>query len=153
MDFPAVPATPCPTPIGLIEALGVSATYVGHNRMDFLVQVATEEIVRRLSPDFESLKNLKVRGIIVTARSAHTAYDFVSRFFAPAVGVNEDPVTGSAHCCLAPFWAQYLGRNDLTGFQASQRGGMVRVRLEGDRVDLMGNAVTVISGSLHATPE
>jgi predicted PhzF superfamily epimerase YddE/YHI9 len=88
------------------------------------------------------------RGVIVTSRSASPESDFVSRFFAPAAGIPEDPVTGSAHCCLGPYWAERLGKDELVGYQASARGGIVRVRLAGDRVKLLGQAVTVIRGEL-----
>src|SRR6185295_16739594 len=102
-------------------------------RFDYLVLVESEPILRSLQPDFRKLIQLKTRGIIVTARSEDPRFDFVSRFFAPAAGIDEDPVTGSAHCALGPFWAQRLGKTDLTGFQASPRGGIVRVRTQGER--------------------
>lgn len=148
LDFPATPEEPAATPAGLAEALGVTPQYVGKNRFDYLVQVASEEIVRGMQPDFTPLRKLPVRGIIVTSQASSPNYDFVSRFFAPAAGVDEDPVTGSAHCCLGPFWAQRLGKQELVGYQASARGGVVRVRLEGGRVRLGGQAVTVLRGEL-----
>lgn len=148
LDFPATPEEPAATPAGLAEALGVTPQYVGKNRFDYLVQVASEEIVRGMQPDFTPLRKLPVRGIIVTSQASSPDYDFVSRFFAPAAGVDEDPVTGSAHCCLGPFWAQRLGKQELVGYQASARGGVVRVRLEGGRVRLGGQAVTVLRGEL-----
>jgi predicted PhzF superfamily epimerase YddE/YHI9 len=114
------------------------------------VLVDSEETLRAIKPDFALLATLRVRGVIVTSRSSTAGYDFVSRFFAPASGVNEDPVTGSAHCCLAPFWRDRLGRSELVGYQASPRGGIVRVRTEGDRVFLGGKAVTVLRGELLA---
>jgi PhzF family phenazine biosynthesis protein len=152
LDFPATleePAEPAP---GLLEALGVSdAIHVGRNRFDYIVEVADEDAVRGLEPDHMLLRTIPVRGVIVTSRaSSTTAADFVSRFFAPGSGVDEDPVTGSAHCCLAPYWAAKLGRNELTGFQASPRGGYVRVRVQGNRVKLGGTAVTVLRGMLVA---
>jgi predicted PhzF superfamily epimerase YddE/YHI9 len=116
--------------------------------MDFLVEVATEAEVRGLKPDLEAIRAVDARGVIVTSRSATPEFDFVSRFFAPGAGIPEDPVTGSAHCSLAPYWAEKLGRNPLTGFQASPRGGVVHVRLDGGRVVLGGKAVTVCSGML-----
>jgi predicted PhzF superfamily epimerase YddE/YHI9 len=151
MDFPARPATACEAPAGLLEALGTKAVFVGSNRMDFLVHVSTEDAVRRLEPDLRALKSVQVRGIIVTAAATTDGFDFVSRFFAPAVGVDEDPVTGSAHCCLAPYWSDKLGRNELIGYQASKRGGTVRVRNAGERVHLVGQAVTVMRSQLLAT--
>lgn len=120
---------------------------------DLLVEMPDERSVRNLEPDFAALERIPARGVIATAvavaeRPADTGYDFVSRFFAPRVGIDEDPVTGSAHCALAPFWAGRLGRDELVGWQASARGGMVRTRLEGDRVVLGGRAVTVWKGEL-----
>jgi predicted PhzF superfamily epimerase YddE/YHI9 len=109
--------------------------------------------VRGVKPDFGRMASLPVRGVIVTARSASPEFDFVSRFFAPAVGVPEDPVTGSAHCCLTPFWAKRLGKTEMTAFQASARGGVVRVRMAGDRVRLSGQAVTVLECRMVAEPK
>jgi PhzF family phenazine biosynthesis protein len=146
LNFPAKPDEPAPTPAGLLEALQVSATYVGKSKFDYLVQVDSEETVRRLKPDFAVLKTLPVRGVIVTSRPASAGFDFVSRFFAPAVGVNEDPVTGSAHCTLGPFWSRRLGKNDFLAYQASERGGTLRVRVNGERIYLSGRAVTVLKG-------
>jgi predicted PhzF superfamily epimerase YddE/YHI9 len=126
----------------------VAAKYVGRTTFDYLVELESEAAVRSLTPDVGALARLGVRGVIVTARSTNGSYDFVSRFFAPGVGIDEDPVTGSAHCGLAPFWGARLGKKELTGYQASARGGMVRVRVEGDRVHLGGHAVTVLRGEL-----
>jgi len=148
MDFPAEVARPADAPAELRDGLGVPTVYVGKNRMDYLVEVESESVVRALQPDFRLLGALPVRGIIVTARSASPDYDFVSRFFGPAAGVDEDPVTGSAHCCLAPHWSAKLGKAALVGYQASARGGVVRTRIEGDRVMLGGRAVTVLVGDL-----
>jgi PhzF family phenazine biosynthesis protein len=117
---------------------------------DTLIEVADEETVRSLAPDFTALKSLPARGVIVTSRSADARFDFVSRFFAPAVGINEDPVTGSAHCVLTPFWSQRLGKASMTAYQASSRGGVLKVRLDNDRVRIAGRAVTVIRGELAA---
>jgi PhzF family phenazine biosynthesis protein len=147
LDFPATPPTPAEAPAGLEEALGVPLRQVGRSRFDYLVEVGSEREVRELEPDFWRLRSVATRGLIVTAAAA-PPYDFVSRFFAVAVGIDEDPVTGSAHCCLSPFWSQRLGRTDLLGFQASRRGGVVRTRLKGDRVVLGGRAVTVLRGEL-----
>jgi PhzF family phenazine biosynthesis protein len=149
LDFPARPSTPIPVPEGLSEALGAPVLHVGRSADDDLVELASEDAVRALSPDFARLASLPVRGVIVTARSAHVPYDFVSRFFAPAVGVNEDPVTGSAHCCLAPFWSERLGKREMLAYQASARGGVVRVAVRGDRVGLAGRAITVLEGELR----
>ena len=146
LDFPAEPAQPVTAPPHLLEALGTTGT-VARNRMDYLVEVADEGVVRRLAPDLGRLKLISTRGVVVTARAA-APYDFISRFFAPAAGVDEDPVTGSAHCALAPWWSERLGRKALAGFQASPRGGVVRVELRGDRVALLGQAVTVLRGEL-----
>ncbi|HEY9408429.1 MAG TPA: PhzF family phenazine biosynthesis protein [Jiangellaceae bacterium] len=152
MDFPALPPEPSPAPAGLVTALGAEPTWVGRSRFDVLAEVADEDTVRRLSPDITALADVEARGVIVTAvADASSPYDFVSRFFAPTVGVPEDPVTGSAHCVLAVHWADRLGPGDgavLTGAQLSARGGVVRVRRRGDRVDLVGRAVTVLDGVL-----
>jgi predicted PhzF superfamily epimerase YddE/YHI9 len=151
LDFPATPAAGLDPPPGLLDALGGGpARFVGLGRFDYLVELADEATVRELAPDLRRLGGLGTRGVIVTAAAAPDAagYDFVSRYFAPAVGIDEDPVTGSAHCTLGPFWAERLGRAELTGFQASRRGGLVQVRPEGDRVLLGGRAVTVVRGQL-----
>ncbi len=151
MDFPAEAEESVTPPDGLLEALDVRASYVGKNRFDYLVEVASEDIVRGIKPDFALLETLPARGVIVTSRSDKTSYDFVSRFFAPRVGINEDPVTGSAHCCLAPYWCRKFASSELVGYQASLRGGVVRVRVEGNRVYLSGQAVTVLRGELLTT--
>jgi PhzF family phenazine biosynthesis protein len=148
MDFPLAPAEPAPPPSGLYEALGVNFATVMRTPFDYLVIVQRAEVVRRLAPDFRKLAQVQTRGVIVTSRSDDERYDFVSRFFAPAVGIDEDPVTGSAHCALAPYWAEILGKMTLTGWQASRRGGEVRVAVFGDRVLLAGEAVTVLRGEL-----
>jgi len=150
LDFPATPAEPAEAPCGLVEALGGGAVWVGRNRFDYLVEVDSEDTVRRLRPDFGTLRQLPVRGVIVTARARDC--DFVSRFFAPASGVDEDPVTGSSHCTLGPFWQPRLGKSEFVAYQASARGGVVRVRLAGDRVRLGGQAVTVLRGELLDCP-
>ena len=148
MDFPATPEEATPAPEGLIDALGASAKYVGKSIFDYIVELESEETVRGLKPDFTALEKIPVRGVIVTSRAAD--YDFVSRFFAPVSGINEDPVTGSAHCSLGPFWRSRLNKTEFVAYQASARGGVVRVRLEGDRVMLGGQAVTVLRGELLA---
>lgn len=149
MDFPAKIAVPAEPPPELLSALGLArAHFVGRNAFDYLVEADSEETVRALTPNYSTLRTLPVRGVIVTARSSRGEFDFVSRFFAPGSGVDEDPVTGSAHTALGPYWAGKLGVNDLTGFQASARGGVVGVAVRGDRVLLNGQAVTVMTGEL-----
>ena len=141
MDFPAKPCGRLIPPPELVQALGCIPEFVGNNGMDYLVEVPSAAVVRAMRPDLVAISRLPCRGVIVTARSDSSEFDFVSRFFAPAVGVNEDPVTGSAHCALAPYWMGKLGKTDLVGFQASPRGGMVKARVGGDRVILSGRAV------------
>lgn len=153
MDFPAAIAKPCAAPGGLEEALGCPLRSCGLNDMDYLVEVADEATVRALRPNFSALAVLPVRGVIVTARSAAAEFDFVSRFFAPAAGVNEDPVTGSAHCALGPFWQAKLGKADFNAFQTSERGGVVKVGVRGDRVLLSGQAVMMSRVELFAADE
>ena len=148
LDFPATPALEAAAPPELERGLGVPLRFVGRTPFDYLVEVESETTVRELAPDLTQLGRLPVRGVIVTAASATAGYEFVSRFFAPAAGVPEDPVTGSAHCALAPFWGARLGRTELSGYQASARGGLVRLRLAGPRVHLGGQAVTVLRGTL-----
>ena len=151
MDFPAEPAEAC-DPGDLANALGSEIVWCGQNRMDFLVQLPDAASVRSCTPDLLRLAKLETRGVIVTAGSDVDEADFVSRFFCPGLGIDEDPVTGSAHCCLAPFWAERLGRTSLTGHQISRRGGVVDCELAGDRVLLGGHAVTVLAGEVLATP-
>jgi PhzF family phenazine biosynthesis protein len=153
MDFPARFHTPAAPPEGLLESVGAApvgaapvAVYSRENI--YLVELENEQAVRALEPDFPHLSRLPVRSVIVTARSADPNLDFVSRYFAPAVGINEDPVTGSAHCALAPYWAAKLGKQEMRAFQASARGGVLRVRLEGERVMVCGQAVTILEGRL-----
>jgi len=148
MDFPAEPEAETAPPDGLASALGVGLRYVGRNRMDVLALLASEAAVRSLRPEMNLLARVKVRGVIVTALADDERYDFVSRFFAPCYGIAEDPVTGSAHCCLGPFWQRRLGKATLVGYQASARGGVVHVEVAGDRVRLGGHAVTVMRGEL-----
>jgi PhzF family phenazine biosynthesis protein len=152
LNFPAKPPHAIDPPEDLIRSLGIppqmTPNYVGFDGADYLVEVDSETTLRELQPDFSRLARFPVRGMIVTSRAQHKDYDFVSRFFAPAAGVDEDPVTGSAHCCLTPFWQQRLDRSELVAYQASARGGFLRVRLEGDRVVLAGQAVTVFQGEL-----
>lgn len=148
LDFPATLEQRCDPPPVLLESLGITnPVYVGRNQFDYLVEVESEDAVRALAPDHARLRTIDVRGVMVTSRSSD--YDFVSRFFAPGSGIDEDPVTGSAHCCLTPYWSARLGKKEMTAFQASKRGGVVRVRLAGDRVKLGGRAVTVLRGALE----
>jgi PhzF family phenazine biosynthesis protein len=149
LDFPSSPPTKISEPSGLIAALGLQEMplYIGKS-FDLLVHVETESVVRGLQPDFSALRLIDTRGIIVTARSDSDAYDIVSRFFAPAAGINEDPVTGSAHCILAPYWSQHLGKDNIRAYQASERGGELLVQLKGDRVLLSGKAFTTLRGIL-----
>jgi len=148
LDFPAEPEASVPPPDDLAQALGVKPKYVGMNRYDYLVEVDSEETVRTMRPDFGLLGAISTRGIIVTSLATSPAYDFVSRFFAPGVGINEDPVTGSAHCCLGPYWRKHLAKEKFVSYQASERGGVVRVHVRGERVGLGGQAVTVLRGEL-----
>ena len=150
LDFPAKELEGVSPPDGLLESLGATARYVGKNEFDYFVEVESEQVVRSLKPDYARLKKFPVRGVIVTARADDARFDFVSRFFAPAAGVDEDPVTGSAHCALAPYWAAKMNKPELVGYQASARGGVVRVRAVGKRVLMSGGACTVVRGELLA---
>ena len=151
MDFPATPPVENEPPPRLGEVFGLEPVWTGRSRFDLFVEAPDEATIRSLDPDYASVAALGARGVIVTARAdAGNAYDFISRFFAPGSGVPEDPVTGSAHCALAPYWAVKFGRDSLTGYQASKRGGFVGVHVVGDRVELTGRAVTVLRGSLEA---
>ncbi|MEU9091644.1 PhzF family phenazine biosynthesis protein [Streptomyces sp. NPDC048428] len=156
LDFPTAPLTPENPPQGLAAALGaepVSVHDTGPHVGDLLVELTDEAAVRGLSPDFAALTAHSRRGVIATAAAASSGcgYDFVSRGFFPAVGIDEDPVTGSSHTALAPFWSARLGRDELTGLQASARSGLVRTSLRGDRTLLTGRAVTVVDGELLVT--
>lgn len=148
LDFPATPAVETDPPAGLLEALGVNPSFVGQSKFDRFVVVDSEQVIRSLTPDFARLREIPMRGVIVTSEMEGDEFDFVSRYFAPGAGVDEDPVTGSAHCCLAPFWSERLGKSELIGFQASARGGTVRTRVKADRVILGGQAITVMTGHL-----
>ena len=149
LDFPSVAPRSVEAPPGLFEALGARGLYVGRNEWSYLVEVESEKIVRNLSPDFAALSRLNDTRVIVTSRSEGDRYDFVSRFFAPSIGIDEDPVTGSAHCCLGPYWMDRLGKDQLMAYQASKRGGEVRVHVVGERVHLYGQAVTVFEAILR----
>jgi PhzF family phenazine biosynthesis protein len=151
LNFPAQPAGPKP-PVWakvLAAALGVKPAFVGKSNEDALVEVAAESTVRKLRPDFKRLAALPARGVIITSRASTKGFDFVSRCFYPAVGINEDPVTGSAHTVLTPYWAARLGKIRMTAYQASERGGVLKVELEGRRVKIAGQAVTVFRAALR----
>lgn len=150
LDFPAKISSAVDSPSGLSEGLGVEAIHTERNDRDLLVEVADEGAVRELKPNLAWVSSLPSLGMIVTGRSKSEEYDFVSRYFAPRAGIDEDPVCGSAHCCLGPYWSKRLGKSELTGFQASQRGGVVRVRVDEERVKLAGHATTVLHGELTA---
>jgi PhzF family phenazine biosynthesis protein len=152
LDFPAM-TLEGPVDTGdVAEALGVPVRSCWLTRFDVLAEVESEAVVESLAPDMGRIGGLSVRGLIVTAKADSPGFDFVSRFFGPAVGVPEDPVTGSAHCALAPYWSSRLGKTAMVAYQASSRGGIVRVRLDGDRVLLGGRAVTVLRGELVEAP-
>jgi PhzF family phenazine biosynthesis protein len=149
LDFPLETAEPCETPAELAEALGVTPIYVGQNRMDYLIEVESEEILTGLKPDFGRLKQVAVpRGFIVTSRSGQSLNraDFVSRCFFPAIGIDEDPVTGSAHCALGPYWANKLGNDHLIALQISKREGLLQLQLTPERIVISGQAVTTLQG-------
>ena len=148
LDFPATPAHEAEPPAGLLDALGIQPSFVGKSKFDKFLVVESEQAVRSIQPDFAKLGQISMRGVIVTSVSDDPRFDFVSRYFAPGAGIDEDPVTGSAHCCLAPYWCERIGKTELSGFQASARGGVVRVRVNGERVILGGQAVTVMKGEL-----
>lgn len=150
LDFPAMPAAAGPLPATILSALGLTAArWTGRNEFDYLVEVESEAVVRGLQPNHHALRSLGARGVMVTSLAeAGQPFDFVSRFFAPGAGIDEDPVTGSAHCALGPYWQPRLGRETLVGFQASPRGGLVRVTCRGDRVGLAGQAVAVYRATL-----
>jgi PhzF family phenazine biosynthesis protein len=153
LDFPGRPVEAVEAvdlPAGLAEAFGAEPTFAGKSRNDYLLELPSEAAVRAAAPDFQRLGALKVRGVILTARAAAGPFDIVSRFFAPGVEIYEDPVTGSAHCLLGPYWTAKLGKPELLAYQASARGGTLKVRVEGDRVKLGGQAVTVLKGRLLA---
>lgn len=152
VDFPADPIEPGEPPPEVGEALGAPPVFYATTGLYALAEVESEAELRSLEPSYERLRGVHPIGLIVTARSSESAFDFVSRFFAPNVGINEDPVTGSAHCSLGPLWGERLGKTEMTAFQASPRGGVVRVRLAGERVILGGQAVTVMRGSLTSEP-
>lgn len=150
LDFPSTPTAETPAPPGLLESLRTKARRVERSRFDFLVEVDGEETVRAIAPDFGGLARIDARGIIVTSRASAPGVDFVSRFFAPAVGIDEDQATGSSHCALAVYWSTRIGKMRMSARQLSLRGGRVEVELVGERVRLAGQAVTVVRGELVA---
>jgi len=147
LDFPDEPVEPAASPAELLRGIGVPLRFVGRNRMDYLVEVESEDVVRDLKPDLRQLGKLEARGIIVTAAGSG-GYDFVSRFFAPRVGVDEDPVCGSAHCALAPYWGQRLAKKSMTARQVSERGGVISIDVGQNRIVLGGHAKTILTGTL-----
>lgn len=148
LDFPTTPARETPSPAGLAEALGVTPTFVGKTSFDYFVTIDDEETLRSLEPDFRALNTVEARGIIVSSVSRDQGVDFVSRFFAPRCGVNEDPATGSAHCALAPFWGEKLGKTEMRARQLSRRGATFDVRWSGDRTFLAGLCSIVARGEV-----
>ncbi len=155
MNFPSTPPAHCSSQAlknQIVEALGISVNEVWDTKFDTMVVLKDACSVRELTPDMTSLAEIETRGVMVTSESDTAEYDFISRFFAPQLGINEDPVTGSAHCCLAPYWSQRLGKSMLTGYQASRRGGRVHCKVTEGRVELSGTAVTVLDGRLLLEP-
>ncbi len=152
LDFPAQPARPVEAPLDLLAAFAVTPRTVARSDLDYLLELDSEAAVRAVQPDIARLRQVETRGVIVTAPSSQDGVDIVSRFFAPRFGLDEDSVTGSAHCTLGPYWAERLGRTTLRAFQASARGGSVRVEVAGPRVHLSGQAITVLRGDLLARP-
>jgi PhzF family phenazine biosynthesis protein len=152
LDFPSEPPHPAATPANLAVMLGAEPLFVGRNRMDYLVELKDEATVRNLKPDFKQIAALStaedVRGIVVTAAGTHSEADVVSRCFYPRFGIDEDPVTGSAHCAIAPYWIPRLGKQEIVAYQASARGGWLRLRIADNRIKLRGQAVTTLRGEL-----
>jgi len=148
LDFPALSQEPFDPPKGLIEALGIEPIYIGKSKSNYLIQVESEDEVRNMKPNYNEIMNIPMHGVMVTSISKSPEYDFVSRFFAPEAGIFEDPVTGSAHCCLGPFWKGKLGKDTFMAYQASHRGGRLKVQVADDRVLLSGEAVMIFRGEL-----
>jgi PhzF family phenazine biosynthesis protein len=147
LNFPIEPAESCEAPAFLVEGLGVTPEYVGKNRMDYIVEVDCEATLLNLKPNFAVLARVGGRGIIVTSKAEAEKYDFVSRCFYPAVGVNEDPVTGSAHCCLGPYWQKKLHKTKFKAMQISARGGVLFLDIRDERILIAGLAITTLQGS------
>lgn len=148
INLPSEPPEEAEAPKSLIEGLGVEPLYTGKNRLDYIVEIKSEEVLRELQPNMEKLRQVNTRGIIVTSKTSSSKYDFISRFFAPDLGIDEDPVTGSAHCCLAPYWAKSMRKYKFMAYQASPRGGELKVNLIEDRVVLGGETITVMEGKV-----
>lgn len=148
LNFPLEQDTEIMPHKNLLQALGVKAKYIGKNRLDYIVEVESEMMVRNMEPNFALLATVPARGVIVTSVSDNKNFDFVSRFFAPRDSILEDPVTGSAHCCLGPYWMHRLGKSELVAYQASKRGGIVKVQIKDNRILLGGQAVTIFNGDL-----
>lgn len=149
LDFPAKLEESYPAPAELIKALGVVPLYSGKNQFDYIIEVESEKVVREMKPDYGALRGVGVRGVIVTSRAETNDFDFISRFFAPGSGIDEDPVTGSAHCCLGPYWKTRMKKSEFVAYQASSRGGVIHVRVGGDRVVLGGKARTFLRGEIE----
>lgn len=149
MNFPLEIEQKCVPPRELIEGLGVPYRYIGKNRLDYIVEIEDEETLKGLRPNFDLWKSIK-RGVIITSKSNRPGIDFVSRCFYPALGINEDPVTGSAHCCLGPYWQGKLKKNELTAHQLSNREGVLRVTILEERILISGQAITTLKGELAA---
>ncbi|PWT91599.1 MAG: oxidoreductase [Acidobacteria bacterium] len=148
LNFPEEAPEPADAPAEL-KGLRVEPKTVERNRLDYIVEVNSEEEIRNCRPDFGILKPLGARGVMITSKAnAGSKFDFVSRYFAPGAGIDEDPVTGSAHCCLGPYWQKRLGKSEFLAYQASARGGVIKVRVAGNRVFLGGQAATVLRGEL-----
>ncbi|WCK56765.1 PhzF family phenazine biosynthesis protein [Aneurinibacillus sp. Ricciae_BoGa-3] len=148
LDFPANPPVDAEVPAELKQALGIPAKHVAKNSLGYILEVESEEIVKKIQPNFELLSFIPVTGVIVTSPSSYTDFDFVSRYFAPRIGINEDPVTGSAHCGLGPYWSAKLQKKKLIGYQASSRGGIVKLELRENQVLLTGQAITILEGKV-----
>lgn len=148
LDMPRTELTDEPPPVGFLSAIALKPVTLRRAQWDMLVEVENEDAVRRAAPDFAALAQVKARGVMVTARAKNPEFDFVCRFFAPSVGIDEDPVTGSAYCALGPFWAERLGKSSLRAAQLSQRGGTVELEVMPERVRVGGRAVTVFTGAL-----
>jgi PhzF family phenazine biosynthesis protein len=152
LDFPARPPSEAEAPTGMLEALDVEAIWIGRDEDDYVLVLEDEAAVRACVPDFRALRAIETRGVMITAPSAEPDVDFVSRFFAPRFGIDEDPATGSAHCCMTPLWASRLGKSVLQARQLSERGASLELELAGDRVKLRGTCVTTLRGTLTENP-
>jgi PhzF family phenazine biosynthesis protein len=149
LDFPAIESSQIDIADGLTKALGIKPVSVYRTQWYCIAELDSEDTLRKVNPNFDLLQTLEAWGTIITAKATMQGFDFVSRFFAPLKGVKEDPVTGSAHCALGPYWMKKLGKSSFKAYQASARGGTMGVRVEGDRVYLTGKAVTVLSGDIN----